>query len=729
MKLFAKMFEDVMKEDIVIFETEKCANCSREFENMLNENDEGCSCGRNLSKRFQLYAWQKLSLEYSKYFNNLSYEDSGARGFLKYWGLGTGKTISGLSDALAMRPYKKKEKALMRDLVLLIPASLRIHPWIETLLSWVGPTDVLAENYSIKDVTDVVLKRHGIHIIHHNANNLAKKLNELEGGLSDKVILIDEVHNVISQMTTISDRDGKQGVMVLYRKLMSASNHRVIAMSGTVMINSPFEICYLINILRGKELFPVGEQVDIFMKTFYDKNYTIVREWLFYKYLNGIVSYYGTDTKKMPRKIVHPIQAVKMSQRQGLVHMKLEEMDEEKAKSKQMEGREGERLTRIDDVIKRLNRAMILNAHGKLRTAFGFYDATSVGHDDDKTFKVSQRMNSNFVLPLKIARKWIKNADELQKQYNVGMIPATLDIRKIIREEKIDLVKNLVDFSPKFAAILMNMKKAGFRKCMVYSAYKQYGVYPFSMVLEQYGFRQYHGEDVSDDEWKKSLRYALISGDEDSSVKNAILRRFNEERNDESKYIQIILLTQSAKEGISLRGIRQVHIMEPHWNRQLTEQVEGRAIRLGSHSHLPEKKQKVDIFKYMSFLDSNELKEPESLSVDFLVGKVASKKTIILDQMKRILKGIAFDCRLNYSKMVAESIQKDDYVCYKFPNHKPLVWETVEYDGRGNDYQRNEIEYEGEKYYQIARGIYKINTHGYTGEKVGQIIGNQIRLF
>ena len=61
----------------------------------------------------------------------------------------------------------------------------------------------------------------------------------------------------------------------------------------------------------------------------------------------------------------------------------------------------------------------------------------------------------------------------------------------------------------------------------------------------------------------------------------------------------LLMTTQSGAEGISLKFVRQVHIMEPYWNNVRIEQVIGRARRIKSHIELPNKDRNVKIFNYV----------------------------------------------------------------------------------------------------------------------------------
>ena len=80
-----------------------------------------------------------------------------------------------------------------------------------------------------------------------NSSNIAKYVPE-DGSnpYSDSVVIIDEVHNLISRVINESEIAGK-----LYERLYEAINCKVVALSGTPVINRPNEIAYLMNMLRG----------------------------------------------------------------------------------------------------------------------------------------------------------------------------------------------------------------------------------------------------------------------------------------------------------------------------------------------------------------------------------------------------------------------------------------------------------------------------------------------
>ena len=99
-----------------------------------------------------------------------------------------------------------------------------------------------------KQIEDVLSQR--FTFIRYNGLSSAniEKVAPKEGPnpYDDAVVIIDEVHNFISTIVNESDIGRK-----LYSKLYTAKNCKIVALSGTPIINRPNEIAYLMNLLRG----------------------------------------------------------------------------------------------------------------------------------------------------------------------------------------------------------------------------------------------------------------------------------------------------------------------------------------------------------------------------------------------------------------------------------------------------------------------------------------------
>ena len=63
--------------------------------------------------------------------------------------------------------------------------------------------------------------------------------------------------------------------------------------------------------------------------------------------------------------------------------------------------------------------------------------------------------------------------------------------------------------------------------------------------------------------------------------------------------IKIFMITAAGAEGIDLKNVRFVHLIEPYWHPVRLEQVIGRARRICSHDQLPEKLRTVDVYLYL----------------------------------------------------------------------------------------------------------------------------------
>tara|TARA_Y100000996_G_scaffold200516_1_gene157247 strand:+ start:10 stop:1671 length:1662 start_codon:yes stop_codon:yes gene_type:complete len=167
-------------------------------------------------------------------------------------------------------------------------------------------------------------------------------------------------------------------------------------------------------------------------------------------------------------------------------------------------------------------------------------------------------------------------------------------------------------FSPKFYNILKNMQKfinAGVPtgKILYYSDFRhESGSEAFEKILIQNGYEKYDSEkeDINGLISKQSMkkRYTFITGKESQEQRRINKEAFNHKGNLRGEYIHIILISSSGAEGISLKAVRQVHVMEPFWNYIRVDQVLGRAARMESHIDLPESERNVEQYLYLSML-------------------------------------------------------------------------------------------------------------------------------
>ena len=250
------------------------------------------SCDSGSSGDFSLLTHQKLVRDYLNLYTPY-------RGLLLYHGLGSGKTCSSIAIAEGMKSDKQ--------VIIMTPASLRKNyieqlkfcgdslykrnqfwefisvaeheEYIEPLSAVLGITQDFIKkqggawmvnvknkesNYnSLTDDEQAQLDnqlyrmiRHKYHFISYNGLRLASfKKEYMKGGkvnpFDNKVIVIDEAHNLISRIVNKIEKKGETLPIVIYNLLMKAKNVRIVLLSGTPIINYPNEIGILYNIIRG----------------------------------------------------------------------------------------------------------------------------------------------------------------------------------------------------------------------------------------------------------------------------------------------------------------------------------------------------------------------------------------------------------------------------------------------------------------------------------------------
>lgn len=163
------------------------------------------------------------------------------------------------------------------------------------------------------------------------------------------------------------------------------------------------------------------------------------------------------------------------------------------------------------------------------------------------------------------------------------------------------------EYSPKLLNIAKNtLKSPG--QSLIYSNYLESGVTPLSELLTAAG-----------------VRHGIFTGKQNDTERKKLVDSYNKGK------IKALIVSSSGGEGLDLKGTRQVHITEPHWNEEKINQVIGRSVRIGSHTHLPKDQRTVDVYKYYSVLPEKRtgflgLKKTRPTSADEYLDNLASKK-------------------------------------------------------------------------------------------------------
>lgn len=157
-------------------------------------------------------------------------------------------------------------------------------------------------------------------------------------------------------------------------------------------------------------------------------------------------------------------------------------------------------------------------------------------------------------------------------------------------------------------------------KGVVYSNYLQAGIDPYKQRLQQAG-----------------IPYGEFTGEMSKQDRNELVKKYN------ANEIRALLLSSAGGEGLDLKGTRLMQIMEPHWNREKLRQVEGRAIRYGSHTDLPPDEQNVTVQRFLAtrpksgILERVGLRKP-GLGVDEYLTRLSKDKEHLNRQFRELLK-------------------------------------------------------------------------------------------
>jgi hypothetical protein len=221
------------------------------------------------------------------------------------------------------------------------------------------------------------------------------------------------------------------------------------------------------------------------------------------------------------------------------------------------------------------------------------------------------------------------------------------------------------------------------------------------------------------------MRFATITGNVPFDVRQRIIDVYSSPDNAHGEIIQLLLISSSGAEGLDLKNVRIVHIMEPYWNYARIAQVIARAVRNNSHILLPTDEKNVQPYIYLAvaFQDDQVGSHPSHLEKSNEI----YKKTIDIDFYERMLldreiiasfvqplEEVAIECLLN--------AEPHCRVCS--PNNRQLFTSDIKKDveapnpcveHKEEKVKVDMIEYNGKKYYfkENKESIYSYNVYYY----------------
>ena len=287
------------------------------------------------------------------------------------------------------------------------------------------------------------------------------------------------------------------------------------------------------------------------------------------------------------------------------------------------------------------------------------------------TYRSASRMLCNFVFPKAIERPKRSKKEAL---FAAQVRKAMDAVAKLPRA----LVEDLSQHSPKFAAMLERFASSK-GTCLVYSEFRTIeGIGLLKLALDANGYQQLTlradpekglvlnsgglidpakpkyiiYNDVDDKEMNETLKQMFNSEWQNvpASLKKELEHLKMPTDNLRGQLCKLFMVTKSGAEGITLKNVRQVHLLEPFWHHNRITQVIGRAVRANSHAALPPAERSVRVFLYVSRFTPEQLADrtvrfqDKGLTSDEHVLRVSAMKKEIVDDLLSAVRAAAIDC-------------------------------------------------------------------------------------
>ena len=490
-----------------------------------------------------------------------------------------------------------------------------------------------------KDYNKDILKKSGV-------NNALKErelyTNYIKREFSDRVIIIDEVHNIRNPGLISNDANDskivKQIPKILKEIMTHAKNVRLLLLSATPMFDNESEIVDIINILTNNDKMLVN---DVMTSLFDDKTNelkpkvkTVIEDFSknYVSYMRGEnpmlfplrISPSVFDNTKTLKYEDHPVKTYKGEDLKEEDRIKTLELYKSILSDKQ------------EAIIKKLK---------------------STPDDDTEDYENKQSYSdivqiSNVYFPVS------ENMSVVDKFNNVFETVNNKPLKLKYRATYKDLFSpnKINDYSPKIKSIIDAVDKSE-GIVLIYSEYIYAGILPLCIALESHGYNKYNNKNIMQVNDKSKGSYITITAKQEISGSDAEkaeeFKTLVSKSNKDGDKIKIVIINQVAAEGYDFKNLREIHILEPWYNLNKTEQIIGRGVRNRSHFALTEDKRNTTIYLHCALHKNREIE-----SVDYRKYRKSEEKQTRISQIEQIMKENSIDCSLNKNIMHFKNLPK-----------------------------------------------------------------------
>ena len=578
---------------------------------------------------------------------------------LLYHGLGSGKTCSAITIAEAFlkqqRIYsepniwiiskkglqKSFEEEIFKTTLLLTPEYLRAQCNGDKYYQLIPNAEQLERNKLIKRIQQVIKSRYQFFGYEKFANTIEKYKNEgiLEEKVKDKIIIIDEAHNIryfYKFTNTEHNKHLKKIVEPLLQTLTVGKGNRLVLLSATPMYNEPEEILWLLSLLTLNDKTNILDPYNIpkiFNNNKADNEIIKLIANLSSKYISYVR---GNNPFTFATRINPKLLGVSTLEKAPTFNIKQEEVKDKNWLQYIKDGlipstMKGVQLENMNNIIS-----------NKLKTSISILrqmnNITYKKQLTKNTFEYTEGKKGLFSV---FSRK---DKNILQLEY--------LNKKEPIFNPSFGLLEN---YSCKLYTISNLIKKTK-GTIVIYSNFIWSGVIPIALMLEHMGFSRYGGNDILNMRGKvteqvnykdiKNPKYCILSSEHEKEIMgdtkiDDLLSVINNSNNSNGSNIKVVIMSPVASEGLSFKNIREIHILDPWYHLNTTEQAIGRAIRNCSHSSLPLEERNVSVMLHSAILPDNNIE-----TEDLHAYRLSATKYNLISQVDKVIKENAMDCNL-----------------------------------------------------------------------------------
>lgn len=520
----------------------------------------------------------------------------------------------------------------------------------------------------------------------------ARSIQRLRNEFEHRFIVIDEIHNIRKS----DDNENKRVAVCLELLVQTVPNMQFLFLSATPMYNSYREIIWILNLMNINDRRSKIKASDVFDK---DDEFKEGGKELLARKATGYVSFvrgenpytfpYRIYPNKFSPQYTFPALAYPTTQLDGsairdspdmILSLFVTTLQRASWQSKAYK-----------HIIKHMrNSGAEMFGYSALQTPI---ESLIISYPTDKPLEITEddappkrnRKTPKVAAPKRVRKKaavggarHLGDIGELTGKVGLARImkftdtqapPVKGNFEYRSKKEAVFATERIGQYSAKIKHILTQIynpetKHISEGIILIYSQYIDAGLIPMALALEEMGFTRY-GKDGTRPLFKKPpvpvvdvntmaplnpggtpARYSMITGDPRLSPNNKFeVAGLTDPTNRHGEKIKIVLISKAGSEGIDLKFIRQVHILDPWYNVNRIEQIIGRAVRNLSHKDIPFEKRNVQIFMHASLLEGD-TEEP----ADLYIYRSAQRKAKQIGAVTRILKESAVDCLIHHEQ-------------------------------------------------------------------------------